>query len=140
MAQDLGVDQTAGPSVTIPTGDVTDTNATSQTAIVNFGNPFPPEMGYELTLTMAAGVVTGYVALRVYWAHDGTNAADVGSGEVVGIDDGLTSGGDSQTNGSFKVKAQYAKFDLLNESGGATLDGTASNTALVLYDLFGDQA
>jgi hypothetical protein len=139
MAQDLGIDQAAGPSVTILGADVTDGNAGGQTAIVDFGDPAPIEFGYELILTMAAGTVTGYVALRVYWAHDGTNAGAVGTGEVVATNTALASGGDSQINGAYPVKARYAKFDLLNNSGGATLDGTASNTALTLYDLFGNQ-
>jgi hypothetical protein len=140
MAQDLGLDFAAGPSVTLLSADVTDGNAGALTSAVDFGTPGPVEFGYELILTMLSGTVTGSVALRVYWSHDNSDFPDVGSGHVVASNTNLTASADNKIVGSYPVAARYAKFDILNNSGGASVDGTASNTALVLTDIFLDQA
>lgn len=139
MAQDLGFDVTAGPTVTLTSEDTADGSATTLSGSVNLGNPFPPEIGYEWILTMLSGTVTGYVELRAYWSQDGTDFSDQGSGETVAVNNNLTAAADNKKCGSFPARGQYVKFDFLNESGGAQIDGTSSNTALVLTDLFGDQ-
>ena len=140
MAQDITLDFAAGPSVTLLSADVSDGNASTLTSAVDFGNPGPVDFGFELILTLGAGTATGYVKLNVYWSHDNTDFTDSGGGETVAINGNLTASADNKLVGSYPVRARYAKFNLNNESGGAAVDGTASNTALVLTDIAVNQA
>ena len=140
MAQDITLDFAAGPSVTLLSADVSDGASSSLTSAVDFGSTAPAEFGYELILTLGAGTATGYVALNVYWSHDNADFTDSGGGELVAVNANLTASGDNKLVGSYPVRGRYAKFNIDNESGGAAVDGTASNTALVLTDIAVNQA
>ena len=136
MAQDQGYDFAAGPSVTLLSADVTTGNSSSLTSAVDFGTPTPVGFGYELIITAGAGAI-GSVSLEVVWSHDNTDFSDTNNTQYI---DSITctASGDAKKVGATAIKARYAKFRITNNSGG-TVDGTASNTALVLTDIFFDQ-
>ena len=136
MAQDLGYDFAVGPTVTLLSADLATGSQSALTATVDFGNPGPLMFGWELILTTLASA-TGYCFLEVAWSHDNTDFSDTDNMETVtGVK--CTASTDKKKIGSFPVRARYAKFRLNNQSGGS-IDGTASNTALVLTDIFGNQ-
>ena len=137
MAQDTGYDFSAGPTVTLLSADVTDGASSSFTSAVDFGTPTPLGFGYEIILTCGTGA-DGTVTLEVAWSHDNTTFSDADNTQVVDYID-CTASSDVEKVGSIVVKARYAKFRITNDSGG-TIDGTASNTALTLWDIFADQA
>jgi hypothetical protein len=87
---------------------------------------------------MASGVVTGFVGLRAYWSHTSAAFGDIGTGEVVAVHDQLAQFSTNNIRGSFPVRGQYVAFDIINESGGAAVQ--ASATALEIFDQYGDQA
>lgn len=137
MAQDNGQDFASGPSVTLLSADVSDGNTSTFTSAVDFGNPAPWGFGFELILTCAASA-DDWCSLEVAWSHDNSTFSDGDNAEtVVSVD--CTASSDVESVGAYPVRARYAKFRLNNESGG-TIDGTASNTALVLTDIYGDLA
>lgn len=138
MAQDLGQDiATSGPSVTMPTSDVTDGSNTGLFGTVDFGTPTPLEAAFlwiQTTLTSADGPAF----LHVHWSHDNSTFSDINNGEPVAVMYCAAST-DVELGGSFPCRARYAKFSIHNESGGS-LDFTTSNSAISLWDNFGDQA
>jgi len=136
MAQDLGQDFAAGPSVTLLSADVTTGNSSALTSAIDFGTPTPYGFGYELILTCGASA-TGTVSLEVVWSHDNSDFSDTDNTQLVDVIQCADSS-DVKKVGASAIKARYAKFRITNDSGG-TIDGTASNTALVLWDIFGDQ-
>jgi hypothetical protein len=75
------------------------------------------------------------VYLYVCWSHDNTDFADEDNGEQIAV---VTMNGTTEVRavGSFRCRAQYAKFVIHNESGG-TYDVSASG--LVVWDMFGNQ-
>ena len=140
MAQDLGQDiATSGPSVTMPSADVTDGNNTGlfPTSGVDFGTPTPLEVACEWIQTTLASA-DGPASLHVHWSHDNSTFSDIDNGEPVAVMD-CTASTDCEKVVSFPCRGRYAKFSIHNESGGS-LDFTASNSALTLWDNFGDQA
>ncbi len=142
MAQDIGLDlETASPAVTLLSADLVDTVLSALTASVDLGTPTPLEVNFELTLTFLAGTVTGFVYLKAYWSIDGIKftSSDPDNGEVVAISLCKASSDVNLIN-SFPARSRYVKFALDNQSNGASVDGTSSNTALKLRDAFGDQA
>lgn len=138
MAQDIGQDiATSGPSVTMPTSDVTDGSNTGLFGSVDFGTPTPIEIAYEwiqTTLTSADGPIFLYV----HWSHDNSTFSDIDNGELIAVMDS-TASTDVEDCGSFPCRARYAQFSIHNESGGS-LDFTSSNSAITLWDNFFDQA
>lgn len=138
MAQDIGLDlETGGPAVTMPTADVTDTNTSTLIGALDFGTPTPLEIGFEWIQTTLASCVD-FAFLQVMWSHDDSTFSDVNNFETVAVMK-CTASTDVELVGSFPCRARHAKFQIENQSGG-TLDFTASNSAIVLTDLFGDQA
>lgn len=137
MAQDIMYDFSAGPSVTLLTSDLTDGSQSALTAAVDFGNPAPIGFGFKLILTTLTGT-TSYCHLEIAWSNDNTDFSDTDNLELV-TSVLCTASTDKKRVGSYPIKARYAKFRLNNQSGG-TIDGTASNTALVLTDIAIDQA
>ena len=137
MAQDVGYDFATGPSVTLLSSDLADASQSAWTGSVDFGAPAPLGFGFEIILTTLTGA-TGPCALQVAWSHDDSDFSDDDNGEIVDIVQ-CTASTDKKKVGAHPIKAQYAKFRLDNQSGGS-IDGTASNTALVLHDIFADQA
>lgn len=138
MAQDLGQDiATGGPSVTFAAADVSDGTNSGLFGTVDFGSPSPVEIAFEWIQTCAASA-DGPAALHVHWSHDNSTFSDIDNGEPIVIMDCAAST-DVEKVGSFPCRARYAKFSLHNESGGS-LDNTGSNSALTLWDNFGDQA
>lgn len=135
MAQDSGQDFASGPAVTLLSADLTDGNQSAWTLAVDFGNPAPWGFGYELTLTCGTSA-SDKCGLQVAWSHDNVKFSDGDNAELVAAVDCAASS-DVEKVGSYPVRARYAKFRLDNEAGG-TIDGTSSNTALVLTDIFGD--
>lgn len=138
MAQDIGLDTaTEGPAVTMPTSDVTTTNVSTLSAILDFGSPTPIEIGYDWIQTTLTSCID-FAYLRFFWSHDGTNTSDIDNPDVIATLQ-CTASADKRLVGTFSTRARYAKFDILNQSGG-TLDFTSSNSDLTLYDVFGNQA
>ena len=137
MAQDIGYDFATGPTVTLLSSDLSTGNSSAFTSAVDFGNPGPLGFGFELILTTQASA-TGFCSLEIAWSHDNTDFSDEDNTELVTAVQ-CTASTDKKKVGAHTVKARYAKFRLVNESGG-TIDGTASNTALVLTDIYGNQA
>ena len=107
------------------------------TSAVDFGSPGPIAFGFELILTTLTSA-TAYCHLEIAWSHDNTDFSDTDNLETVAAVL-CTASTDKKRVGAYPVKARYAKFRLRNESGGS-IDGTASNTALILTDIFGDVA
>lgn len=136
MPQDTGYDFAAGPTVTLLSADLLDGNQSPWTAAVDFGAPTPLGFGYEIIL---AGLVSadGDCALEVAWSHDNSDFSDNDNGQIIDIVD-CTASADAKKVGASVIKARYAKFRLDNQAGGS-IDGTASNTALVLWDIFANQ-
>lgn len=137
MSQDILQDFAAGPSVTLMSADVTDGNSSALTSSVDFGATAPVEFGYELILTTQASA-TSFAFLEVAWSHDNTDFSDTDNLEVITAVK-CTASTDKKKVGKYPVMARYAQFRIRNESGG-TIDGTSSNTALVLTDIAIDQA
>lgn len=138
MPQDIGLDiETGGPSVTVPTSDLTDGSTSALFGTVDFGTPTPLEIAFEW-IQSALASATGPAFLQIMWSHDDSDFSDVNNYETVAVIT-CTASGDAKLSGSFPTRARYAKFQIENQSGG-TLDFTASNSALALWDLFGDQA
>jgi hypothetical protein len=137
MAQDLGHDFAAGPTVTLLSSDLTDGSQSAWTSAVDFGAPTPVGFGFELILTAMTGSA-GAVGLEVAWSHDNSDFSDDDNGQLVTTVT-TTASTDKKKVGASAVMARYAKFRLDNQSGGS-IDGTSSNTALLLHDIFGDQA
>lgn len=137
MAQDIGLDlATGGPTVTMPTVDVTDGNTSTLIGSLDFGTPTPLEIGFEWIQTTLASAVD-FAYLQVLWSHDDSTFSDVNNFETVGVMQS-TASTDVPLVGTFPCRARFAKFQIENQTGG-TLDFTASNSAIVLTDLFGDQ-
>jgi len=136
MAQDTGYDFAAGPTVTLLSADLADGAQSTWTSAVDFGTPSPLGFGYEIILT-GLTLADDDCALEVAWSHDNVDFSDDNNGQLVDVVDCVASS-DAKKVGASAVKARYAKFRLANESGGS-IDGTASNTALVLWDIFADQ-
>lgn len=137
MAQDLGQDiATAGPAVTVPTADLTDGSTSAATAAVDFGTPTPNRIAYEWIQTTLASSA-GPVFLKAAWSHDNTDFSDADNYEIIATMI-TTASTDKKKVGDFPCRARYAKFVWENQSGGS-LDFTTSNSALNLWDNFGDQ-
>lgn len=137
MAQDAMYDFSAGPTVTLLSADVSDGAASALTGAVDFGTPTPFGFGFELILTTGTGC-TDTVSLEIAWSHDNSDFSDTDNLETVTVMK-CTASTDKKKCGAYPVKARYAKFRIDNQSGG-TIDGTASNSALILTDLAMDQA
>ncbi len=138
MAQDAGYDFATGPTVTLLTDDLTNGNPSTLTAAVDFGAaPTPIMFGWELILTTLASC-TNMVYLQIAWSHDNTDFSDTDNLELVTAVK-CTASTDKKKVGAYPVLGRYAKFRLDNQSGG-TIDGTSSNTALVLTDISVDFA
>ena len=137
MAQDVGYDFAAGPTVTLLSADLSDTVTSALTATVDFGDPTPLGFGYELIVT-GQGSADEFAFLEVVWSHDNSDFSDenVNFETVTSIN--CAASADRKKIGSSEIKARYAKFQLNNQTGG-TIDGTSSNTALVLFDIFLNQ-
>lgn len=136
MAQDVGYDFAAGPTVTLLSADLVDGAQSALTSAVDFGTPTPIAFGFELILTTLASAVD-YCHLEIVWSHDNTDFGDTDNVQLV-TSVKCTASTDKKIVGSAGVQARYAKFRLNNDSGGS-IDGTASNTALVLTDVFFNQ-
>lgn len=137
MAQDVGYDFDTGPTVTLISSDVTTGSASALTATVDFGTPTPVAFGYEWILTTLASA-DGPVSLEVAWSHDNSDFSDTNNVELVDVMTVAASTDNKKCN-SAAIKARYGKFRIKNDSGGS-VDGTASNSALVLFDVFYDYA
>lgn len=137
MAQDIGYDFATGPTVTLLSSDLTDGSQSAWTSAVDFGTPTPLGFGYEAIITTLTSTTLN-CNLEVAWSHDNTDFTDDDNPEIVAIIN-CTASADKKKIGAHGCRARYAKFRLDNMSGGS-IDGTASNTALTLWDIFGDQA
>lgn len=137
MAQDTGQDFASGPSVTLLSSDVSDGAASAFTATVDFGTPSPWGFGYEVILTCGTGA-NGICNLEIAWSHDNSTFTDGDNAETVAAIQ-CSASSDVEKVGAYPIKARYAKFRLNNDAGGS-IDGTASNTDLTLWDIFGDLA
>lgn len=135
MAQDTGLDFAAAPAVTLLGSNVADGAASALTTSVDLGTPAPLEVGYEIKLDCQASA-DDYAFLQVAWSHDDTDFSDTSNVETVASID-CTASTVAVKCGSFATRGRYLKFRLLNESGGAI---NSASTALVLFDIFGDQA
>ncbi len=136
MAQDIGYDFAAGPAITLMSSDLTDTNASTLTAAVDLGSPTPVGVGYELIITGLTSA-DGFAFLELAWSHDNSDFSDLSNLERVATIDCVASA-DAKKVGAFEVKARYVKFRIQNETGGS-IDGTSSNTAVILTDAFYNQ-
>lgn len=136
MPQDTGKDFAAGPTVTLLSADLTDTNASALTATVDLGTPTPVAIGYQLIVTGLTGAVD-LAFLEGAWSHDNSNFSDLSNLGVLAFIVCAASA-DAKKSELFEVQGRYVKFRIDNQSGG-TIDGTASNTALVLTDMFYNQ-
>lgn len=137
MAQDIGHDFATGPTVTLLSSDLADGSKSAWTSVVDFGTPTPLGFGFELILTTLASAVD-YCSLEVAWSHDNSDFSDDDNPQHV-VSVLCTASADKKKVGASGVMARYAKFRLNNQSGGS-IDGTSSNTALILTDIFGDVA
>ena len=138
MAQDIGYDFAAGPTVTLLASDLTDGNSSALTSAVDFGvAPTPLGFGFELILTTLTSSV-GPCSLEIVWSHDNSDFSDTDNTEVVTVVT-TTASTDKKKVGNYPIRARYAKFRLANESGGS-IDGTSSNTAVILTDIALDVA
>lgn len=136
MAQDIGLDTaTGGPAVTLLGSNLSDATRSALTAAVDFGAPQPLECGYEIKLDCQTSS-DGFAYLEVAWSHDNADFSDTSNLETVAVID-CTASTVAVKVGSFPIRARYAKFALNNQSGGTI---NSESTALVLTDLFGDQA
>ncbi len=134
--QDIGLDlATGGPAVTLLASNLSTGSVSALTSAVDFGTPTPLECGYEIKLD--AQVSAGnYAYLQVAWSHDNTDFSDTSNLETVAVID-CTASTVGVKAGTFPVRARYAKFALSNQSGGTI---NSAGTALILTDVFGDQA
>jgi len=135
MAQDIGLDSAAGPSVTLLGSNVSTGGTSAATPAVDFGDPQPLEIGYEIKLDAQASA-TGFAFLKVAWSHDNTDFSDSDNLETV-ASVLCTASTVKVKCGAFALRSRYAKFYLSNESGGTI---NSASTALVLTDIFGNQA
>ncbi len=137
MTQDIGYDFAAGPTVTLLSSDLTDGSKSAWSSSVDFGDPTAVGFGWELILTTLTSAIA-FCALEIAWSHDNSDFGD--DDNAMQITSVLcTASADKKKVGSSAIQARYAKFRLNNNSGGS-IDGTSSNTALILFDLFFDQA
>ncbi len=137
MGQDLGFDWAGtAPTVTLLSSDVTDTNVSTITAAVDFGAISPVAFGFELILTTLTAAVD-WCYLEIAWSHDNSDFSDLLNMQNV-ASVLCAASTDVKYVGSHALQGRYAKFRLRNESGGS-IDGTASNTALIFTDVFYDQ-
>lgn len=136
MAQDIGYDFAAAPTVTLLSANVSDGALSALTSSIDLGAPSPIKLGYELKLDVQ---VSGndYAYLKVYWSHDNTDFTDSSpdNGEVVAVVD-CTASTVCDKVGNFNVRGRYCKFALENQSGGTI---NSASTALVLTDIFINQ-
>jgi hypothetical protein len=134
MAQDIGYDFAAGPTVTLLSSNLTDASSSALTSAVDFGDPTPVAFGYELKLDGQASA-DGFAFLEAAWSHDNTDFSDTSNVEIVATVD-CTASTVAVKVGASEIKGQYAKFRLRNESGGTI---NSASTALVLFDIFLNQ-
>lgn len=137
MAQDTGYDFATGPTVTLLAADLVNGAQSAWTTAVDFGSPAPLGFGFELIVTGLASCIDD-AALEIAWSHDNSDFSDDDNGDVVTVINCLASA-DAKKVGAYAIKARYAKFRLDNQAGGS-IDGTSSNTALILSDIFADHA
>lgn len=136
MAQDLALDYTAGPSVTLLGGNLSDATTSSATSAVDFGAaPTPPEAGFELKLDCQTSS-DALAYLHVVWSHDNSDYSDSSNKETIAVVD-CTASTVAIKCGKFTLKARYCKFYLENQSGGTI---NSASTSLTLWDITGDQA
>ena len=135
MAQDIGFDSAAGPSVTLLGSNLTTGGLSAATSAVDYGDPQPLEIGYEIKLDCQASS-TGFAFLKVAWSHDNTDFSDSDNIETVATIQCSASTVKVKC-GSFALRSRYAKFYLSNESGGTI---NSASTALILTDIFVNQA
>ncbi len=135
MAQDIGLDSAAGPTVTLLGSNLTDGSTSAATSAVDFGDPQPLEIGYEVKLDCQASA-DDFAFLKVEWSHDNTDFSDASNAETVATID-CTASTVVPKVGSFAVRARHAKFILENQSGGTI---NSASSALILTDIFGNQS
>lgn len=136
MAQDLGLDFTDGPTVTTLLGsDLGHGDRSAVSTVINLGNPAPFGLSFDWKQVCASGAVN-LAFLEIVWSIDGTNFSEVTKNfDTITSMDCLASVTVNKI-GAFQVKAQYFKFQILNESGGVL---TASGSTVTLKDIYGDQ-
>ena len=139
MAQDLGQDiATEAPNVTVPTSDLADgtRSALFPSTAVDLGDPTPLELACEWQQVALAGG-TSNAMLFAHWSNDNTDFSNDDNGEPIEV---IKCNGTTTVKKcfSFKVRMRYLKFTILNEAG-ASLDFTASDSDITIWDNFGNQ-
>lgn len=135
MAQDIGLDSAAGPTVTLLGSNLTTGSQSALTSSVDFGTPSPLEMGFEIKLDSQASSAA-FAHIQVAWSHDDTDFSDTSNLETFASID-CTASTVGVKVGSFAIKARYAKFRIDNQSGGTI---NSASTAMILTDIFGNVA
>ncbi len=133
-AQEIGLNLTgSGPTVTLLSSNISNGVTSPATDPVDFGTPTPLEIGFTVQLNCAVSA-NDTATLKIMWSHDNETYCDnLNAEDIVTVECSqlLT----AKKTGSFPVKARYAKFQLLNESGGII---ASPFTSLKLWDIFGN--
>ena len=137
MAQDLGLDIAAGPSVTGWTSLNTSTIAnggTDTSSSFDLGSPTPIQVGLKAELSLAASADDS-IKIYVLWSYDNTDFDDVANADLVMAIDGVASS-TVKKNRTFDAKARYGKLYIVNESQGSI---NSTGNTIAIYDVFGNQ-
>ena len=136
MAQDIGYNFAAGPTVTLLGSNLSDGASSALTSSVDFGAaPTPVAVGAEIKLDAQASA-DDFADIEVFWSHDNTDFANGANPDVVySFNCTASTVGIAVT--TFPLLARYAKFRITNRSGGTI---NSASTAMILYDVHSDQA
>jgi len=141
MAQDLGLDFAAGPSVSGLFGSDISAGANQTSSAIDLGAPTPLAIGIEAVIILAAGTPAGnkQAVISLQWSHDNSDfddATNMDLGMIVAMETASTT---YKKNRTIPVQARYLKIDVKNDhSSGPAITGSGSS--ITLYDVFGDQA
>ena len=130
----IGYDFAAGPTLTLIGSNLSTGSAGALSGSVDFGAPTPVGFGFELKLDCQASA-DAFADVEVVWSHDNTDFSDLSNTELVTSVD-CTASTTVQKHGAHEVKGRYAKFRLVNETGGTI---NSAGTALLLFDIFYNQ-
>jgi hypothetical protein len=134
MAQDIGYDFAAGPTVTLLSSNLVDGSSSALTAAVDLGNPTPVGLGMEIKLDAQASA-DDFADIEVFWSHDNTDFSN-GANPDIAYSFNCTASTVGIAITTIPVKARYLKFRITNNSGGTI---NSASTALILTDVFYNQ-
>lgn len=140
MAQDIGLDYAAGPSVGgLFAANITAGNGDESTA-VDLGTPAPLAIGVEAKIVTGAGTPDGNqsAVITARWSHDNTDFSDATNEEVIAVINIGTASTTFIKSFSTPVQGRYIKLNVLNDQS-AGPDITTSSV-ITLTDIFLDQA